>query len=87
MTRAEAAQTFYNLLVNKDVMITVSFDDVSDDAWYADAVNTLASLGILKGIGSDLYAPRFAYYPRRVHRDRYALCKARCRGRQHLQRR
>lgn len=62
MTRAEAAQMFYNLLVNKDVMITVEFDDVADDAWYATAVNTLASMGILKGIGIDadgnnLYAP------------------------------
>lgn len=60
MTRAEAAQMFYNLLVNKDVMITVEFDDVDDDAWYATAVNTLASMGILEGIGDNLFAPEKA---------------------------
>ena len=60
MTRAEAAQMFYNLLVDKNVMITVEFDDVDDDAWYATAVNTLASMGILEGIGQDLFAPEKA---------------------------
>lgn len=57
MTRAEAAQMFYNLLRQKNVTVTVQFTDVSDDAWYATAVNTLASLGILKGVGEDKYAP------------------------------
>ncbi len=31
-----------NLLLNKDVEITVNFTDVADDAWYAKAVNTAA---------------------------------------------
>lgn len=57
MTRAEAAQMFYNLLREKNVTVTVKFTDVSDDAWYATAVNTLASLGILKGVGEDKYDP------------------------------
>lgn len=57
MTRAEVAQMFYNLLLDKDVPITVHFDDVADDAWYAEAVNTLASLGIVRGIANDLFAP------------------------------
>lgn len=57
MTRAEAAQMFYNLLRQKNVTVTVQFSDVSDDAWYATAVNTLASLGILKGVGEDKYDP------------------------------
>ncbi len=57
MTRAEAAQMFYNLLREKNVTVTVQFSDVSDDAWYATAVNTLASLGILKGVGEDKYDP------------------------------
>ena len=39
MTRAEAAQMFYNLLRNKYVPITVVFDDVDSGAWYAEAVN------------------------------------------------
>ena len=57
MTRAEAAQMFYNLLRAKNVTVTVRFTDVPDDAWYATAVNTLASLGILKGVGEDKYDP------------------------------
>ena len=57
MTRAEAAQVFYNLLLDKDVPVTVSFSDVPDDAWYATAVNTLASLGIVSGIGDGQFAP------------------------------
>ena len=57
MTRAQVAQMFYNLLVEKDVPITVSFTDVPADAWYATAVNTLASLGIVNGIGDGQFAP------------------------------
>ena len=57
MTRAQAAQMFYNLLLEKDVPVTVSFTDVPADAWYAEAVNTLASLGIIKGIGDGQFAP------------------------------
>ena len=57
MTRAQVAQMFYNLLNNKNVAITASFSDVSSDAWYAEAVNTLASLGIVTGEGNDRYAP------------------------------
>ncbi len=49
MTRAEAAQMFYNLLLNQEVSGAVSFTDVAADAWYAKAVHTLASLGILQG--------------------------------------
>ena len=57
MTRAQAAQMFYNLLLNKNVDITVKFTDVPADAWYGNAVHTLASLGIIKGIGNDQFAP------------------------------
>ncbi len=57
MTRAQVAQMFYNLLMEKDVPITVSFTDVPADAWYATAVNTLASLGIVNGIGDGQFAP------------------------------
>ena len=57
MTRAQVAQIFYNLLMEKDVPITVSFTDVPADAWYATAVNTLASLGIVNGIGDGKFAP------------------------------
>ena len=57
MTRAQAAQMFYNLLLEKNINVTASFSDVAADAWYAKAVNTLASLGIIKGIGNDQFAP------------------------------
>ena len=36
---------------------TVSFTDVSPDAWYADAVNALASLGMVQGVGGSQFAP------------------------------
>lgn len=57
MTRAEAAQMFYNLLLEKDVETTVEFEDVPADAWYAKPVNTLASLGILSGVGNGRFDP------------------------------
>ena len=57
MTRAEAAQMFYNLLLDKDVTQTVTFSDVPADAWYADAVNTLASIDILEGVGGGRFEP------------------------------
>uniref|UniRef100_UPI0013DD99B1 S-layer homology domain-containing protein n=1 Tax=Agathobaculum sp. Marseille-P7918 TaxID=2479843 RepID=UPI0013DD99B1 len=57
MTRAEAAQMFYNLLLNQDVESTVAFSDVPSDAWYAKAVNTLASLGMINGVGDNKYEP------------------------------
>lgn len=56
-TRAEIAQVFYNLLLDQNVEITTSFVDVAEDAWYADAVNTLASLGIVNGVGDGRFAP------------------------------
>ncbi len=57
ITRAEVAQMFYNLLIDKDIDISVSFDDVNENAWYAKAVNTLASLDIVAGVGHNEYAP------------------------------
>ena len=60
MTRAEAAQMFYNLLLDKDVPVTAAFGDVDDGAWYAEAVHTLASLGILNGVGGGRYEPERA---------------------------
>lgn len=57
LTRAQAAQIFYSLLKNPDVPITVHFSDVPGDAWYATAVNTLASLGKVSGVGGNQYLP------------------------------
>ena len=60
MTRAEAAQMFYTLLRDKDVPATVTFSDVAADAWYAAAVNTLATLDVVGGVGDNLYEPERA---------------------------
>ena len=57
MTRAEVAQMFYNLLRDKDVPITVTFSDVSAGQWYAEAVQTLASLGMIQGYGNGIFEP------------------------------
>lgn len=57
MTRAEVAQMFYALLLDKDVEITKTFTDVPADAWYAKAVNTLASLGMLGGYPDGTFQP------------------------------
>ena len=57
MTRAEAAQMFYNLLLNKQTVADAGFTDVAADRWYADAVNTLAFMGIINGVGNNQFAP------------------------------
>lgn len=57
MTRAEAAQMFYNLLVDQDVTAKPVFDDVPEGAWYAEPVNVMAKLGIVTGVGDDKFEP------------------------------
>ena len=57
MTRAEAAQMFYNLLKNQNVEAEPTFDDVPDGAWYATPVNVMAELGIVDGVGDDKFEP------------------------------
>ena len=57
MTRAEAAQMFYNLLKDQDVEAASVFDDVPEGAWYATPVNVMAELGIVNGVGDDKFEP------------------------------
>ena len=57
MTRAETAQMFYNLLLDKNVSGESAFDDVSAESWYYDAVTALADMGIIKGIGENSFNP------------------------------
>ena len=57
MTRAQAAQMFYNLLTDREVAQVVRFTDVPDTAWYAEAVNTLAGQGLVLGVGNGTYEP------------------------------
>lgn len=54
LTKAEAAQMIYSLLLDAseaDVVQNISFRDVKADAWYAEAVNKLASYGVINGSG------------------------------------
>ncbi|MEC0226237.1 S-layer homology domain-containing protein [Paenibacillus alba] len=61
VTRAEVAQMFYNLLKNQDINTSgMHFADVPGNAWYAKAVNTLASLGIINGYEDGTFAPNKA---------------------------
>lgn len=60
LTRAQAAQLFYLLLRNQNVPVTKGFSDVPADAWYAPGVNTLASMGLLSGVGNDTFLPERA---------------------------
>ncbi len=58
-TRAEVAAMFYTLTTdpNKDNKINNAFADVKNDAWYSQAVNYLASEGLLSGYGNGQFKP------------------------------
>ena len=57
LTRAEAASMVYKLLSEQtNGPIETSFSDVGT-AWYTDAINTLASNGILSGTGAGKFEP------------------------------
>ena len=49
ISRAQAAMMFYRLLKNPNVTKTVSFNDMNGSEWYAEAVYTLASMGVIQG--------------------------------------
>lgn len=49
MTRAEAAQMFFNLLKDKTADSGVSFTDVKAGDWFYEAAAALSGLGILRG--------------------------------------
>lgn len=57
LTRAEAAAIIYRLLKDKDIPITASFVDVPKDAWYTTSVLSLASLGLVVGVGNGRFEP------------------------------
>lgn len=57
MTRAEAAQMIYNLLLDGQVDMDAILTDVAANAWYAKAVNTLASLGVITGYSDGSFRP------------------------------
>lgn len=72
ITRAEVAQMFYRLLQDRTVTELVEFSDVPADAWYAQAVGTLAGLGIVNGVGDGRFAPE-----RQITRAEFAVLCAR----------
>ena len=49
MTRAEAAQMFYNLLSARPTGSTLSFPDVNQGDWFYQAVTAMTQLGIVDG--------------------------------------
>lgn len=57
ITRAEVCAIFYRLLKDQNVEVTASFTDVAEDAWYAEAVNALASLKIVNGYDGGVFKP------------------------------
>lgn len=57
MTRAEAAQMFFNLLIARPPVSDSQFSDVSLTAWYGKAVNTLAKSGVLHGYKDGTFMP------------------------------
>lgn len=57
ITRAKAAQMFYNLRQNKTADQNVKFTDVAATAWYSNAVSTLAARGVINGVGDNKFAP------------------------------
>lgn len=57
MTRAQVAQMFYNLLLNKDVPSTASYNDVAPDAWCAEAVRVMSALGVVTGYADGSFRP------------------------------
>ena len=57
MTRAEAAQTLYNLLAAKPPVSESAFTDVKMTDWFAQAVNALNKAGVLSGYKDGTFAP------------------------------
>lgn len=61
ITRAEVTMIFYRLLKeevrNEYKSTTNAFEDVAADAWYNEAVSTMANIGIIKGRSATSFAP------------------------------
>lgn len=57
ITRAEFVKMLVSALGIESSNISVHFDDVADDAWYADYVHAAADVGIVNGVSDKLFAP------------------------------
>lgn len=61
LTRAQAAVMLYRLLDSTETgPYNTTFSDVSDSAWYATEVKTLASLGVINGYPNGRFRPNKA---------------------------
>ena len=56
VTRAEMAQMLYNIVSDRPAA-GAGFSDVPSDAWYAQAVESMAGLGILEGYADGSFRP------------------------------
>lgn len=56
LNRAMMVQILYNL-EGAPASDNSGFDDVADNAWYADAIAWAANSGIVNGVGDNLFAP------------------------------
>lgn len=72
ITRAEVCQIFYNLMRDKNRDQSVTFNDVDPNQWYAPAVNTMATMGIVNGVGNGKFEPN-----RSITRAEFATIVAR----------
>ena len=57
LTRAQLCALLAQALQCTPYTGTSRFSDVSDDSWYASAVNTLASMGLVTGVGGGRFDP------------------------------
>lgn len=60
ITRAEVCMAFYRLLKNQNVETTVSYPDVKDGAWFAEAVKVISTLNIANGYPDGTFKPNQA---------------------------
>ena len=67
MTRAEVAQVLYGLLA-EEPEARASYSDVSDDMWYAEAIESLGAMGILDCEAGSAFRPNAA-----ISRGEFAL--------------
>ena len=57
IARCEVAMILYRLLLRHDTERAVHFTDVPEGAWYAEAVSTLAGLGVITGYTDGTFRP------------------------------
>lgn len=57
VTRGQVAQILLPPAEGAEGFLQTTFTDVPDTLWCAEAVNALASLGIVEGVGNGKFAP------------------------------